>query len=90
MMGIKKAGMTGLFGEFGSVRCLSRLRESLDALGAKSLANEFVSILNLHNLKVRTKLTPRSAHRKAAHITKLRLFAAMFANSHRRWPQFCL
>lgn len=90
MSGIKKAGQAGFFGELGSVRCLSGLRQSLDALGAKSLADELVSFLNLHNLKVRIKLTPRSAHREAAHITKLRFFAAMFANSHRRWPQFCL
>lgn len=81
----EKAGDPGLF-----VWCpgdaLGVFRQRLDALGAKSLADEYAAFLDLHKLQIRVKLPPRRPHGETAGITELRLLAARCTNRHERIP----
>lgn len=79
----KKAGETGFF-VWVWRNNLVVLRQSLNALGAKALANHILTFAHRDLLNVRVELTTGGAHREAALITKLRLLATSFTHSHGR------
>ena len=81
----KKAGGTGFFGSYCG-NALSVLCQSLDTLGAKSLADELVALFHLHDLQIRIELTPSRSHGETAGITELRLLATRCTNRHERTP----
>lgn len=83
LLGNKKAGRTGFLVWVWHTNLLA-FRQSLDALGAKALANQILTFAHSHRLNVRVELTTGRAHREAALITKLRLLATSFTHSHRR------
>lgn len=82
----EKAGDPGLFLSYCDDDALDVLRQRLDALGAKGLADEHAAFFDLHNLQIRFKLPPRRPHGETAGIAELRLLAARCTNRHERTP----
>ncbi len=81
----EKAGEPGLFLLY-LWDALGVLRQRLDALGAKSLADHYAALFDLHNLQIRVKLPPRRSHGETAGIAELRLLATRCTNRHERIP----
>lgn len=81
----EKAGKPGLFLSWID-DALGVFRQRLDALGAKSLADECAALFDLHNLQIRVKLPPRRSHGETAGIAELRLLATRCTNRHERIP----
>ena len=81
----EKAGGAGFFLLYLG-DALGVFSQRLNALGAKSLADEHAAFFDLHNLQIRVKLPPRRSHGETAGIAELRLLATRCTNRHERIP----
>ena len=79
----KKAGDTGFLVLVGQGWLLF-LRQRLDALGAKMLADHLLAFAHRHRLNVRVELPAGCAHREAALVAKLRLLTTRCTHGHGR------